>query len=204
MIEARTSKAKKRGHVSSESIESTFFRWSLSPLGRSLPIRGMSMIRKCLLGLAPLLLLTACFGALSSATLVPVAGPLLDAHTAALKVLMSGSLTGQGTVQVTMPGGEIVCGEFQTLTGYSNSTDFGSGSAIPGQMVVTRDDWKAAYGSGMDAGEKIHGLLSGTGEKGTLLSGEYIVDPMEGHGFGVAKDNRGNLYRLTFSTPEYY
>ncbi len=190
--------------MSHEHVESDFFLWKLSPLGRLLSIRGSCMVHKCLLGMCLLLLLTACFGVLSSATLVPVAGPLLGAHAAALKVLMSGALTGQGTLQLTMPGGEIVRGEFQTLTGYSNSTDFGERSADVGPMVVTRDDWKAAYGSGMDVGEKIHGLLSGAGNKGTLLIGEYIVDPMEGHGFGVAKDNRGNLYRLTFSTPEYY
>jgi hypothetical protein len=36
------------------------------------------------------------------------------------------------------------------------------------------------------------------GDKGTIIVVEYFVNAWTSHGFGIAKDNKGNLYRVQF------
>jgi agmatine/peptidylarginine deiminase len=36
------------------------------------------------------------------------------------------------------------------------------------------------------------------GNKGTIIVVDYFVNAWTGHGFGIAKDNKGNLYRVQF------
>ena len=40
------------------------------------------------------------------------------------------------------------------------------------------------------------GQASATGSKGTILNLEFGVDGGSGKGYGVGKDNKGNLYRF--------
>ncbi len=97
-----------------------------------------------------------------------------------------------------MPDGEKVSGPFQTLERFSADAAAGAGEPETGQVAVTPADWKALWGKADMISGQISGEALCTGERGTVLRVQYVVDPFDNTGFGVAKDNRGNLYRLRF------
>ncbi len=153
--------------------------------------------------MAAVLALAGC-GVVAGATMMPAAGPLFDAGAGAIQVLYTGATSGQGSLRVTLPGGEVITGQFRTMTGYSSGSPFDADATAGDPLTVTREDWKALYGRSDMVAQQINGQLAGTGDRGTRLRGEYVMDAMNGNGYGVAKDSRGNLYRLTVNAPPIY
>jgi hypothetical protein len=157
---------------------------------------------KCLAVLASLILLAAC-GVTSGAMLQPAAGPLFEARAPAIQVAFNRVGQGQGQVRIQMPDGEIINGEYTALAGYSSGTDFNPGTKPGGQLAVTPQDWKALYGSSDMVTTQINGQIVGVGDMGTFLRAEYVMEAMGGRGYGVAKDSKGNLYRLKINVMVY-
>jgi hypothetical protein len=149
-----------------------------------------------------LLLFAACGGppegVVRGAALVPFEGPLFDMHGPEIRVVFSNATTGRGTLSFTMPDKEKVSGEYSTLSEFSADAAQGTGESGRSRVAVTPEDWKALYGrSDMITGQ-INGQALCHGDRGTIMQVQYVVDPFDNKGFGVAKDNWGNLYRLRF------
>jgi len=135
-------------------------------------------------------------GFVRSGNLVPAMGPLAQSGTEPLRITFNGAASGSGFFQLTLPGGEAVQGNYATMGAFS--ADATAGAQAPGQTVITGADWQALYGNPDAMLGQIGGRGTGSGDKGTLLKMQYVVDAMDNRGYGVAKDNRGNLYRLRF------
>jgi len=135
-------------------------------------------------------------GVVRSGSLVPALGPLAQPGAQPLRIIFNGAASGSGSFQATLLGGEAVQGNYATMSGFS--TDATSGHPAPGQTAITGADWQALYGNPDAMLGQISGQGTGSGDKGTLLKLQYVVDAMDNRGYGVAKDNRGNLYRLRF------
>jgi len=121
-------------------------------------------------------------------TAVPVKGPAAVGGTA-LKGSFTYNGTGHGTMTVTGPTGEICTGPYSTVAngviGHYQGSVFGSG------LWSQHHSGSISTVSRKQAGQ---GIL--VGDKGTTFTVEYLVSGR--HGFGLGKDNRGNLYRVIF------
>ena len=142
--------------------------------------------------------MTACItqGVVRSGSLVPVSGPLAQPGAPSLRIVFDGAASGSGSFRVTLPGGEVIQGSYATMS--SSSTEAATGSQAPGQTVITGADWQALYGNPNAMLGQIGGQGAGSGDRGTFLKMQYVVDAMDNRGYGVAKDSRGNLYQLRF------
>lgn len=152
--------------------------------------------------LLSLLLLAGC-GVVSipaRATLAPAAGPLFESRAPALTIVFNQVGSGNGQFRITMPDGEVVNGEYRQGSAYVRPAGM---DAKPGEFVITREDWVALYGRGDIVDGQINGAFAGAGDMGLKLRGEYVMDTMTRRGIGVAKDTKGNLYRLTVDLPNY-
>jgi hypothetical protein len=147
-----------------------------------------------------LALLVGCIpeGVVRGAALVPAEGPMFEAHAGEIRVVFSSATTGRGNLSFTLPDKEKVSGEYSTLSGFSTDAAEGAGKPGGGRVVVTPADWKALYGKSDMITGQINGQALCRGDKGTIMQVQYVVDPFDNKGFGVAKDNRGNLFRLRF------
>jgi len=146
--------------------------------------------------LLPTMLACISQGVVRSGSLVPASGPLAQSGTEPLRILFNGAASGSGSFQTTLSGGEVIQGNYATMSNFS--TDAAGGEQSPGQTVITGADWQALYGNPNAMLGQISGQGTGSGDKGTLLKMQYVVDAMDNRGYGVAKDSRGNLYQLRF------
>jgi len=148
--------------------------------------------------IALLAALTACIpeGVVRAGSLVPASGLLAQPGAQPLRIVFNGVATGRGSFQVTLPGGEVIQGNYETMGGFS--ADATAETQAPGQTVITGADWQALYGNANAMAGQIGGQGTGRGDKGTLLRMQYVVDAFDNRGYGVAKDSRGNMYELKF------
>jgi|HubBroStandDraft_6_1064221.scaffolds.fasta_scaffold440224_3 hypothetical protein len=124
--------------------------------------------------------------------LYPVQGPLAGQTPLPMyKVTISGVFK-SGTMSATVPDGEVCSG---------NWTAVGQNDPAPGKMSA---DWDQVFGQGyfvanvLGAPVVARAVLTGT--RGTVLNVEFY-DPQPGHiesVVGVARDNNGDLFKLTF------
>lgn len=142
--------------------------------------------------LAVLLTSVALIGCARDARLYPIndtsiATGVLEAH------FMSYG-TGHGGIEIPMPDGELLKGEYSLIRGGS----FGSGSV-----------YGSVYGMGQSVSFNSHsasysmpGASAGTasvfGNKGTSMICEFFNDNFSGHGNGGCRTSKGGLYRLQF------
>ena len=102
--------------------------------------------------------------------------------------------TGHGAVEITMPDGEVLKGEFSIVRG--GSVGFGS---IYGEVY-------GPNGSASMSGESTtrtvpggsQGMASTFGTKGTSVDCEFYNDNFSGHGMGARRSSKGALYRLQY------
>ncbi|HVN93762.1 MAG TPA: hypothetical protein VMT38_08700 [Terracidiphilus sp.] len=156
--------------------------------------------------LKPVLLLAtlaACLlsGCYLNGGLYPVQGPLA-ARTPppVLHARMSGAFN-SGHLTVTMLDGEVCKGEWDMVN--RMQTQGSQKDAAPGPNLSS--DWDIVYGQGFYnatiLGSRLHVHSILTGNKGTTLYVElYRPDTPNGLNEikGVATDNNGNVYKLTF------
>jgi hypothetical protein len=144
--------------------------------------------------LSALCLMTGC-----SATfrLYPIQGPL---STQTPLPVFPGKVTGvlnSGNVSFTLGGGEVCKGIWTRVVAASVTPSSGDMSSV----------WDDVYGSGYYVshvlGAKLYARAGITGSLGTALTVEFYR-PNPGSEqirvFGVARDSKGNIYKLVFNT----
>lgn len=91
---------------------------------------------------------------------------------------------GERSVSVTLPSGEVFYGKYVPLT----NTTLTTGSLFSGTSVAT--------GYMVTAGGASSGYAFLYGDKGTIM--EVVFQYSGRHGFGTAKTNKGEEYRIMF------
>lgn len=101
--------------------------------------------------------------------------------------------TGHGKITLTRPNGQILTGEYTTISENSSTWGFGSANVSAGSQYA----WATAQGFSFTSSGKQFGSAVCVGE-GLVIEVVYAVDVWSGHGNGVGKDNKGGKYRLQF------
>ncbi len=87
-----------------------------------------------------------------------------------------------------------------TLTGHDGELFTGERSSLAGVSVSTLalfNQYEATYGGVRSTGSQWNpGRTFLVGDRGTTIDIEFVT--ASGNGFGFAKDNRGNVFRLLF------
>lgn len=101
---------------------------------------------------------------------------------------------GHGLIEMSMPDGEIVKGEYAVVR--DGTIGFGS---VFGAVFGPGG---SASGSGLSSNYSVRaaspGVASGFGSNGTRMSCEFYNDNMSGHGYGACRSSTGALYRLQY------
>ena len=95
-----------------------------------------------------------------------------------------------GTISITMPDGEFCTGEYAIITeSYSGA-----------MSSIWHSRFNNAYGSSYVsmAQGKGEGKATALGNRGIILEVNFFADTQTGHGFGMASDSKGNIYRVHF------
>ncbi len=96
-----------------------------------------------------------------------------------------------GGISLTMPDGEFCKGQWSSAAGMSVS--YGSGSLF--------SQYGSAYWSGYTVSNKPgenRGQAMIVGARGTVIEVEFYTGSGTANGFGLAKDNKGNIYKVLF------
>ncbi len=125
------------------------------------------------------------------ANLYPVQGPLLDEGIAGpLPAEFSWDGSGHGQVTMVMPGsGEVLTGEYSTIDNTQYGTAYGG--------FFSQQQYQQFFGSMQITNGMQRGQAIAVGNKGTSMQIEYWTS-LSSHGFGLASDNHGNIYKLMF------
>lgn len=131
-------------------------------------------------------------GCSTTAMLFPVEGPLSQQNPVpTIQATANGIMGNTGSMSLTMPDGESCSGKWSSAAGAG--VNVGTGSLI--------GTYGSIYGFGM-------AVSTGTGQnpgwafltcnKGRTIQVEFVTGAGTANGFGFAKDNRGNIYRVLF------
>jgi hypothetical protein len=155
----------------------------------------------------PLLLGILCVSLLSgcsaTARLYPVSGPLSTHNPIPVYVGKITGIVNSGDFSVVLENGEKCKGQWSLVPRPNASSN---ASAAPPQENLAAE-WDRVYGSGFYVahvlGAKLYSRGTATGDSGTVLNFEiYTPENTEnvprGSVKGVAKDNKGNVYKLSF------
>ena len=141
-------------------------------------------------------------GCTTTASFYPVEGPLSRERPVPVIVAEANGISGNsGDIFLTMPDGETCKGKWASAAGAGASVGF---SSLTGSTIGAKSLFNT-YGSiyGFSAG-----MNTGTGQnpgqamlicnRGRVLQMEFVTGAGTKHGFGLAKDNRGNVYKVVF------
>ncbi|MBB5036628.1 hypothetical protein [Prosthecobacter dejongeii] len=136
--------------------------------------------------LAAMVSITSCT---LTAKAYPVAGPAVQGGKV-LDAKFTWAGNGSGTVALTLPDGEVCTGRYATVVGGIMSPEIvaaqGSAVAISSASVSTGD---------VRGLQTSRAMLMGT--RGTIVDFEgYTSGANPTHGFGRAKDNNGNVWKV--------
>ena len=96
-----------------------------------------------------------------------------------------------GSITLTMPDGETCTGQWSSAAGMSVSHSSGT----------LFSQYGSAYWSGYSVGNKPgenRGQAIIIGDRGTVIEIEFYTGSGTASGFGLAKDNKENIYRVLF------
>lgn len=143
--------------------------------------------------LAAMLLLSSCATSSSlEATLFPVEGPMsLEVPVPSVPLIASGVRSYSGEMTLAMPDGEVCSGKWAIARGKSVSQTSGRLLSqygwVHGRTTTVSTDSNPATGAGVL-----------TCNRGRMIDVEFVTGAGTGSGYGVAKDNRGNIFRVIF------
>lgn len=150
------------------------------------------------LGALALMFLVA--GCSTTATFYPVDGPMSKIQPLPILTATANGIEGNsGTISLSMPDGEICKGRWSSIAPMSVGYSAGSatGSATSGMGSI----WTTVYGSGFTI-RNHPGVNKGeavlVGDRGTVIQAEFYTGSGTANGAGVAKDNKGNIYKVLF------
>ncbi|MGA2633467.1 MAG: hypothetical protein ABSF16_04470 [Terracidiphilus sp.] len=134
---------------------------------------------------------TAAFGQ----TLYPVQGPLTAQSP---PPIFTARFTGgnSGKLSMVRANGELLTGKWSRVTAaFVNNKTPGTADSYPPQPNLAFA-WDAIYGQGYFLANVLGveiGAATGTGNQGTVLQAEFFPGR-----FGVAIDNKGNIYKMVW------
>ena len=131
-------------------------------------------------------------GCATTGTMVPVEGPLSKMTPVPIIQPYADGIWGNtGNMSLTMPDGEQCKGRWSSAAGAGVA--MGTGSLISTYGNVYGTGVSVSTGHGQNPGQAIL-----TCDKGTIIHVEFVTGAGTANGFGFAKDNKGNVYRLIF------
>ncbi|MFI5098652.1 MAG: hypothetical protein ACHQT6_11830 [Candidatus Acidiferrales bacterium] len=156
--------------------------------------------------LVPLLLCVSTLpGCGATARLYPVQGPLSLQTPVPIYVAKFTGAFYSGNLSVVLADGEVCKGRWATLPRPNTSSDATAASAASANNLAA--EWDTVYGTGFYVahvlGARLYARAMLTGSRGTLLNVEMYksnnventtVDAIK----GVAKDDKGNIYKVAF------
>lgn len=145
-------------------------------------------MRLLLLSLMPILICSCSI----SVTAVPVSGPAVG--VGAMETKFTWANSNSGKVTAVMPWGEKCKGRYAT-GGRDGGMEFSFGT-----MTTTRSDatmFSEFERRATSMGSVHIGKALLIGEQGTVVDVVYAATSMT-HGFGEAKDSKGNFYKIVF------
>ena len=101
-----------------------------------------------------------------------------------------------GTIDISLPTGELIEGEYSIVsdgsisTGFGNifTTVYGPSGSVSGTATTSAFSFPAGG----------QGVASLYGRAGTSLQCEFMNNNMTGHGYGACKSSAGGIYRLLY------
>lgn len=115
-------------------------------------------------------------------------------HTGVLQARFMRYGTGHGELEITMPDGELLKGEYSVISGGSVGfgTIFSRVYGPHGSATVTSTGTSFVTPGGSP------GMASAFGPNGTSIQCEFYLNNMSGHGAGACQSSAGALYQLQF------
>ena len=127
-----------------------------------------------------------------TATLFPVEGPLSkDVPIPQITATVNGIMGNNGKISLVMPNGESCSGQWSSAAGAGVSISSGSLIGTYGSVYGTMTT--VSTGVGQNPGAAFI-----TCDQGRTMEMEFVTGAGTAHGFGFAKDNRGNVFRVLF------
>ena len=135
-------------------------------------------------------------GCSTRASLFPVDGPLARmSPPPILEATVDGIMGNTGNIFLGMPDGETCKGRWSSLAPVHVKQPAASAS---GGMAAL---WASVYGSSYSV-ENVPGVNKGEAmlvcDKGTVMQVEFLTGSGTANGTGIAKDNRGNIFKVLF------
>jgi hypothetical protein len=131
-------------------------------------------------------------GCSMTATMVPVEGPLSQVRPVPVMSVRVDGITGNsGKLGVLMPGGDACKGRWSSAAGAGITVGAGSLLSQYGSTYIT--GYSVSTGHGQNPGQALMVCASGR-----TIQVEFVTGAGTAHGFGLAKDNEVNIYRLVF------
>jgi hypothetical protein len=139
-------------------------------------------------------------GCSTTATLYPINGPLSKMQPLpVLTATADGIMGNTGNISLTLPDGEFCKGRWSSIApmDVNYSTALATSTTTNGMSSV----WATVYGSGFSV-NNLAGVNKGeavlVGDKGTVIQVEFYTGSGTANGAGVAKDNKGNFFKVLF------
>jgi hypothetical protein len=141
-------------------------------------------------------------GCSTTARLYPVQGPLMAQSPVPV---FTGKLTGvvnEGSISFLLANGELCKGQWTRVAPVKGSQ---GAESVPAPASTDMPAiWDQIYGPGYYTaqvlGTTLHAQAMITGSRGTVLTVEFYRPDAVPQILGVAKDSRGNIYKMTFNT----
>lgn len=152
-----------------------------------------------------LLLCVSTLPGCATAHLYPVQGPLSLQTPVPIYVAKFTGTFNSGNFSVVLADGEVCKGRWATVPRPNTSSDATAASAASANNLSV--EWDTVYGTGFYVahvlGARLYARAALTGSRGTLLNVElYKPDRVENTSVGaikgVAKDDKGNIYKVAF------
>jgi len=131
-------------------------------------------------------------GCTTTANLYPVQGPLAKQKPfPVITAHVNGIMGNTGEISLVLPDGEKCEGKWSSTAGTNVSVGTVNLFSQYGSILGT--GFSVSNNPGMNRGEAII-----VGEKGTIIEVEFYTGSGTANGFGLAKDNHGNIYKVLF------
>ena len=137
-------------------------------------------------------LLTFVVGCSTTAMVFPVEGPLSElTPVPRIAATVNGIFGNSGSLSMDMPDGEQCDGKWSSAAGAGISTTSGTLMGTYGSLYGTSTT--VSTGTGQNPGRAVL-----TCSQGRIIEVEFVTVAGTASGFGFAKDNEGNVYRVLF------
>ena len=137
-------------------------------------------------------MVAALSGCSVNATMIPVEGPLSQMRPPpVLNVRVNGVQGSTGALSFQMPDGESCQGRWASAAGSGVSVGQASLLSQYGSTYITC--FSISPGRRQNPGQAL-----ATCQRGRTLQLEFVTGAGTAHGYGIGKDNEGNVYRFVF------